>query len=71
MDAASADPVSGVANASFGLNLSLTSFAAAQTPEGNADELDAAELRSVKLFQDNTPSVVNISNISASLNTIT
>lgn len=36
-----------------------------QTPVGDAGELDVAELQSVRLFQDNTPSVVNISNISA------
>jgi len=36
-----------------------------QTPVGDAGELDAAELQSVRLFQENTPSVVNISNISA------
>jgi S1-C subfamily serine protease len=34
-----------------------------KTPDGNAAELDAAELQSVRLFQENTPSVVNISNI--------
>jgi hypothetical protein len=35
-----------------------------QTPVGDANELDSAELQSVKLFQESTPSVVNISNIS-------
>jgi hypothetical protein len=34
-----------------------------QAPVGDANELDSAELQSVKLFQENTPSVVNISNI--------
>ena len=35
-----------------------------QTPVGDANELDSAELQSVKLFQESTPTVVNISNIS-------
>jgi len=34
-----------------------------QMPQGNPGDLDAAELASVRLFQQNTPSVVNISNI--------
>jgi hypothetical protein len=35
-----------------------------QEPQGDPTELDEAELASVRLFQQNTPSVVNISNIS-------
>lgn len=34
-----------------------------QEPQGDPTELDEAELASVRLFQQNTPSVVNISNI--------
>jgi S1-C subfamily serine protease len=34
-----------------------------KTPVGDANELDSAELQSVKLFQESTPTVVNISNI--------
>ena len=36
-----------------------------QMPQGEPSDLDAAELASVRLFQINTPSVVNISNIRA------
>ena len=35
-----------------------------QAPQGDTFELDASERASVELFQRNTPSVVNISNIS-------
>ena len=34
-----------------------------QAPEPDANDLSAEEVASVKLFQLNTPSVVNISNI--------
>ncbi len=44
--------------------LMLSEMLPDQAPEGDPSELDAAELRSVRLFQRNTPSVVNIANIS-------
>ena len=40
---------------------------ASQMPQGDPSQLDAAEMASVRLFQQNTPSVVNISNIRAPL----
>lgn len=38
-------------------------YHAVQAPEPDSNDLSAEEVASVKLFQLNTPSVVNISNI--------